>query len=404
MNQHIPHRALSLFLVTILLSACGGGGGGDDDDTPVESNVLSVIVDAGPTASGNVNQPFVSVTICEPGSTTNCQTIDHVLVDTGSTGLRLVADAVSSAVLAGLPSRQGSSGDDLMECQAFVSGYIWGSVRLADVKLGGLTAGNIAIHVIGDPDAGSVPSDCSARGGGISMNTVEDLGAQGVLGIDAFISDCPACALASTYPVYFACPNGTCATVQLAEAEQIRNPVADLPTDNNGILLSMPSVGANGASNLKGTLIVGVGTRSNNALGSATVLDLHSSGLIWTRYKSQWIDAFLDSGSNGLFFPDTDISDCTQLDGFFCPETTQNLSALVEGDSNGNQVTVDFSVANAANLLATHPNTAYSNLAGDWPGTASYFDWGMPFFYGRRVFFAIEGRSTPGGIGPYVAF
>jgi hypothetical protein len=30
------------------------------------------------------------------------------------------------------------------------------------------------------------------------------------------------------------------------------------------------------------------------------------------------------------------------------------------------------------------------------------FDWGLPFFYGRAVYTAIEGRGTPAG--PYFAF
>jgi hypothetical protein len=32
------------------------------------------------------------------------------------------------------------------------------------------------------------------------------------------------------------------------------------------------------------------------------------------------------------------------------------------------------------------------------------FDWGLPFFFGRKVFTAIDSRATPAGIGPYYAF
>lgn len=404
MKMHIPHRAAHLFLLVVLISGCGGGGGGSS--TP-EPNVMSVIVDDGPTASGNVNQPFVSVTICAPGSTTNCQTIDHVLVDTGSTGLRLVAEALNSGVLAGLPSRETGSGDDLLECQAFVSGYTWGSVKLADVKLGGLTAGNLAVQVIGDPGAGSAPSDCSSRGSDNPMNTIEDLGAKGVLGIDASLADCPGCATQATLPAYYTCPAGTCGTVQVALADQVRNPVADLPTDNNGILLSMPAVSATGASNVKGSLILGVGTRSNNALGSAVVFDLDEYGEMATWYKGAGYWSFLDSGSNGIYFPDASIFQCSgSLPGFYCPSSTLSLQAEIAGAEPATRdwTVYSFEVANALTLLSSHPNTAYRNLAGDWPDTDLRFDWGMPFFYGRRVFFAIEGRSTPGGTGPYVAF
>jgi hypothetical protein len=32
------------------------------------------------------------------------------------------------------------------------------------------------------------------------------------------------------------------------------------------------------------------------------------------------------------------------------------------------------------------------------------FDFGLPFFYGRNVFTAIEGKNTAGGLGPYFAY
>jgi hypothetical protein len=40
-------------------------------------------------------------------------------------------------------------------------------------------------------------------------------------------------------------------------------------------------------------------------------------------------------------------------------------------------------------------------VAGPNPGG---FAWGLPFFFGRTVFTAIDGQTTPGGVGPYFAF
>jgi len=36
--------------------------------------------------------------------------------------------------------------------------------------------------------------------------------------------------------------------------------------------------------------------------------------------------------------------------------------------------------------------------------TVPGFDWGLPFYFGRSVFTAIEGKATPGGPGPFFAF
>ena len=57
------------------------------------ANSLSVTV--AESLNGQSNMPYVSVTICEPG-TYNCKTIHNILLDTGSSGLRIFASAVKS--------------------------------------------------------------------------------------------------------------------------------------------------------------------------------------------------------------------------------------------------------------------------------------------------------------------
>jgi len=70
---------------------------------------------------------------------------------------------------------------------------------------------------------------------------------------------------------------------------------------------------------------------------------------------------------------------------------------------------VNFSVANAITLFSGD-NIAFNNLAGPsvTPSGQSfmptYFDWGLPFHFGRNVFTAIDGQETPAGQGPFVAF
>src|SRR5438132_8191135 len=95
---------------TLGLSACGGGGGGSSappaaSSTPTpaapaaapapasasDANVVPITIDSGTTGQA-FNSAFVTVTVCVPGATA-CQQIDHVLLDTGSFGLRIAASA-----------------------------------------------------------------------------------------------------------------------------------------------------------------------------------------------------------------------------------------------------------------------------------------------------------------------
>ena len=63
--------------------------------------------------------------------------------------------------------------------------------------------------------------------------------------------------------------------------------------------------------------------------------------------------------------------------------------------------TVDFDVGNAEQINATY--FVYPGLAGTNPMPSS-FDWGLPFFFGRRVATAIDGYTTSAGSGPYIAY
>ena len=72
---------------------------------------------------------------------------------------------------------------------------------------------------------------------------------------------------------------------------------------------------------------------------------------------------------------------------------------------NNVSTTVDFSIANAQTLATNNPTyTAFSTLGGTYSSSTTTFDWGLPFYFGRRVATAIENHSTSVGTGPYVAF
>jgi Protein of unknown function (DUF3443) len=67
--------------------------------------------------------------------------------------------------------------------------------------------------------------------------------------------------------------------------------------------------------------------------------------------------------------------------------------------------TSTFNVENAQTIATDNPAfTAFTALAGTYPSDTLAFDWGLPFYYGRRVATAIENHSTAVNTGPYIAF
>lgn len=128
--------------------------------TAAANNVAPLIVDAGPDPQNllDTNVPFVTITICIPGTST-CQTIDHVTVDTGSSGLRIV----SSVLGISLPPEQNlSTGNPLGECFVFVDGYVWGPVATADITVAGEKASSVPVQImIPASSSPPVPATCS---------------------------------------------------------------------------------------------------------------------------------------------------------------------------------------------------------------------------------------------------
>lgn len=393
---------LKVWMLVMLLTGCGGGGG-SAPSAPVSTsitgqNVMQVIVDAGPAGVNAFNIPYTSVTICMPGSA-SCQTIDHIIVDTGSTGLRIMASALSLS----LPQQMSGSAN-LDECLQFVDGYSWGSVRQADVKLASeATLASLSIQLIGDPAVPAVPGDCII---GKSENSVLDFGGNGIIGVGVFQQDCgAACASTAIGGTYYACSGLSCTAVSVPLSAQVQNPVGLLQVDNNGVALTLPSVAATGSTRVIGSLMLGIGTQANNAPGSATVYQLNSNGTLTTTFNSQSYPAsVIDSGSNANFFPDSALAVCTgNAAGFYCPASTTSLSAINTGANNASS-TISFSVVNADTLFQNSSYTASSGLGGTAMAGANSFDWGLPFFFGRTVFTAIEGKSGGGATGPYVAY
>ena len=64
--------------------------------------------------------------------------------------------------------------------------------------------------------------------------------------------------------------NANCEVTTVSVSNQLQNPIVLFPTDNNGVIIQLRSV-TGAQTSVSGSLIFGIGTQSNNALGSATV-------------------------------------------------------------------------------------------------------------------------------------
>jgi hypothetical protein len=428
-----PWTYLALGLLLALLTGCGGGnstettlvgpGGGGvvsqgqvaSVDQPTGPNTADLVVDTGPStgfALGVANVLYTTVTICEPGSATACVTVDHVLVDTGSIGLRLLRSSTSSLKL---PAQTAPNGREVAECYPFVVGAIWGPVARADVRLGGELASELPVQLIDDatPQRFAAPPDCVASANGSLLASVTSLQANGILGLGQVRYDCGLRCQSGNYvgsaAVYDSCSSAGCQPTALPTNQQVAQPVARFAQNNNGTLIILPKLPATGVAVAKGRLVFGIGTQSNNQLETATqVIHLGTDPaaanylyLTTTVDGQSFGQSYVDSGSNAFFFADASLSSKCAGGGsrWYCPSKATTLSARLS-DSSGASASVSFDIVNADGLFGSG-NVAFSNLGAST--TADVFVWGLPFFYGRKVYTSIWGQPLAAD-GPWIAF
>jgi len=189
-------------------------------------------------------------------------------------------------------------------------------------------------------------------------------------------------------------------------SDQVQNPVSHLPSDNNGIIVRLPSVPLGGAVSADGVLILGIDTRSNNTSSGLTAYHADAYGEFITVFNSRTYSiSFIDSGSNGLFFNRSSYSaltSCTSgtASGWYCPSSTLSLSATTKDYTGSPSTSVSFNIGKASTLFSTS-NNVFIELGAP---ITTYFDWGLPFFLGKNVYVGIEGKTSSLGTGPYWAY
>src|SRR5208283_903874 len=465
----VAMEAMMLFVLT----SCGAGTSPTTQvvaNLPVPSmvqNTVPVTVDAYSDTSNNVfipNRIYTSVTVCTPAvypvgqnpiggppPAPTCQTINNILVDTGSVGLRLLDNGVSP-----LPVVTDGSNHPLQECVQFADfTYVWGPVVSGTVQMAGESAAQvplgfetadtgIPIQIIAtqnDLSIGSlwggaislsaVPSDClsSPPSGGLptAANTLETLGANGILGVGVFLQDCGlACASTPPPKQYYYCPSGLCSVASVPQDLQLWNPVAAFAYDNNGLLLSLPQLPpANGSAGITGSLIFGIGTQANNALGEASILPVDAYGnfpevtlnytpinaaypTVYLNYLSPQNGSYIDSGTPSIYFSDAQslgptVPNCQDYPGLYCPMDLTYFTANVYG-TDKTHTQFGWNILSADTLLNSEncmngnepiPCSVFNDLGGGSgiDSSPDYVDFGVPFFLGKNVFVGFAGTA-----------
>lgn len=406
---------LALILWHVFLVACSVSSGTSSPTVTTGSafprvtgpNTMDITVSnpttCNPGGGGYANEPCVSVTVCNPGSSTTCVTIPSILLDTGSYGLR-----VFSSLLTGLTLNNVLDGSNrpVAECAHFASGKDWGPVRLADVILGGESGVTVPIQVIDATYNTAPPSGCT----GVDTDPTT-AGFNGILGVGMQEFDCgSACNVVNNnLGIYYSCTGGVCSQTNIPadQTHQVMNPVFALPTNNNGVIVTFGSAPATGATYVDGQMVLGIGTQSNNSPTAGTTAypasttTLNMNGSMAGRNFTN--SAFLDSGSNAVYFPQNagNQTNCGGgLSGFWCPASLVNLSATIQGYGGSPTYSFFYPLQNAS-VLFSSGYRVFPNLGGNLPG---YLDYGLPFFLGRTVYVVFENKSSPLGTGPLTAF
>src|SRR5208283_3651790 len=182
------------------------------------------------------------------------------------------------------------------------------------------------------------------------------------LGLGQVTNDQP-----NIYTQYYNCGSNFCSDNNRPPAKDVvLNPVSLFPVDNNGVVVNLPAISADGELTVAGTLYFGIGTESNNHPGAVKVLrqetnikSLNYLG-IDTTFEGVTAGSFFDTGSNGFYF-NSNITQCSDAIGFYCPASDVAESATNRSVGTSASTPVAFTVSNADSLFNSN-NAALDDL------------------------------------------
>ena len=386
-------------VLSVKLSAIGEGGtsGGTTPPRPTDDNVMVVTVNGTPCSSSTSafypNKPCVSVTVCTPGTST-CQTIDDILLDTGSSGLRIFKQALNVSL-------GSSDAGSLAECIQYADGSSdWGPVQMASVILGKEFAVQVPVQVI-DSTFGTLPALCRNPD-----QSPADAGFNGILGVGLFAQDCGQdCSNSSDIGMYYVCDGSGCQGTAVPLSNQVQNPVALLPKDNNGVIVELPAVPLGGVPSVgrlprtwyrhRGKQCSFCGDRLTPPTRYGEFSTTFNGKLLPQQFHRHRIERSIFP-----FSPSNSLPDCASASDWFCPTSTKSFSAVNTGSSGSPSGAISFDIGNFDRLTSSS-NNVFAEIGGNDP---DYFDWGLPFHFGRNIYIGLEGTESSLGSGTYWAY
>ncbi len=358
------------------------------------------------------NRPLVTVSVCanRPGSghADDCVQVHNVLLDTGSSGLQLRADALTADLAEKLGvSAEDPKPGDIHYCGRFPGHVMWGQAASAWVGLGDVyTTGPIGIAVLKpskyDPPNGCHPSENLARFG---VNLLP-AGVNGILGVAPLPNvcskfpngDCPTDADSAPYfqkePVEGSFDWVGWKPVVPPTALELANPVSAFPVGaNDGVVLQMSALSPAElkAGRAMGTLYLGVEAWSAELFPpSARKILLTGSTLAVTggintlnAGPAKDVQTLFDSGSPDIGAPRAilTLAQGAAPASWYLWLTAKNAEGQREFHGSYRMRFVD-----ASNIVGSSPESANVRTKFESGGNLLL---GMPFFYGRTIAFGI---------------
>ncbi|MDD3265597.1 MAG: DUF3443 family protein [Burkholderiales bacterium] len=371
-----------------IFTACSSGT--TTSNPPVQ---IPISIGAGLNGDG-INTMYVSITLCTNSAGTNCQTIDNIILDTGSFGLKINKSALPESFVLQMPRVTTTDDQMVYACNTFGSGYVFAEEHYGILKLANTMTNNVIVQIIENSPSAEIPDDCIAKG---PFDDFANFGANGIIGVNPAIGLDNSSILLYKKDIngnYVALSSGESAIVPMLN----KNPLPNLSSNNNGFVISIPPVTQNTNTNVSGTMILGVNTSSMNQVTNKTNLvvasesDLSSvcnSACFYSKINNpeSTIPAVFDSGTNSWVFMNDELQSSACSYGY-CPESPFTwVSSVYSYDFAANESYVITGVITKDETNPSGDTVSFSVMPG-W-GYYNYNNetlYGSPFFFGKNVY------------------